>query len=254
MAKPKLTYRANAHLARYLWGEQSRIALKTLKTLTGEYSFSIQAGDLQQIDGKWYVTHTGLLRLATSKRCCGISTSVQQKLSDPAANRWVFRAVVFKNNKSKGFVAFADADPGNVSALVHGAELRIAETRAVNRALRKAYGIGLCSVEELGAFSTPSPARTASSSANGASSLNGSHKINQPRLRDQLCLLIRRFKLDPNLVKGYAADFCGTQVVSEASRESLEAFVLHLRKAAEENREALVCKLNSYAARVEVGS
>jgi hypothetical protein len=27
--------------------------------------------------------------------------------------------------------------------------MRVAETRAVNRALRKAYGIGLCSVEEL---------------------------------------------------------------------------------------------------------
>lgn len=27
-----------------------------------------------------------------------------------------------------------------------GAEMRVAETRAVNRALRKAYGIGLCSV------------------------------------------------------------------------------------------------------------
>ena len=48
-----------------------------------------------------------------------------------------------------------DADPSNVSFMVRGAELRIAETRAVNRALRKAYGIGLCSVEELGAFSSP---------------------------------------------------------------------------------------------------
>jgi hypothetical protein len=44
----------------------------------------------------------------------------------------------------------ANADPSNVSPLVRGAEMRIAETRAVNRALRKAYGIGLCSVEELG--------------------------------------------------------------------------------------------------------
>ena len=56
---------------------------------------------------------------------------------------------------SKGFVGYGDADPSNVSSMVHGAELRIAETRAVNRALRKAYGIGLCSVEELGAFSSP---------------------------------------------------------------------------------------------------
>jgi hypothetical protein len=46
------------------------------------------------------------------------------------------------------FVGY-DADPSNVSSLVHGAEIRVAETRAVNRALREAYGIGLCSVEEL---------------------------------------------------------------------------------------------------------
>jgi len=44
-----------------------------------------------------------------------------------------------------------DANPTNVSLLVRGAEMRVAETRAVNRALRKAYGIGLCPVEELGA-------------------------------------------------------------------------------------------------------
>lgn len=31
-------------------------------------------------------------------------------------------------------------------------EMRVAETRAVNRAPRKAYGIGLCSVEELGSY------------------------------------------------------------------------------------------------------
>jgi hypothetical protein len=50
-----------------------------------------------------------------------------------------------------------DADPSNVSPLVHGAEMRVAETRAVNRDLRKAYGIGICSVEEIGSFSEPAP-------------------------------------------------------------------------------------------------
>jgi hypothetical protein len=43
----------------------------------------------------------------------------------------------------------------NVSLLVRGAEMRIAETRAVNRALRKAYGIGICSVEEIGSHPGP---------------------------------------------------------------------------------------------------
>jgi hypothetical protein len=101
--------------------------------------------------------------------------------------------------------------------------MRVAETRAVNRALRKAYGIGLCSVEELGAFfSEPKPSANSSSNGTRSHGSNGSGKV-QPRLRDQLCLLIRQFKLDPNLVKSYAADFCGTEVLSEASRESVES-------------------------------
>jgi hypothetical protein len=130
--------------------------------------------------------------------------------------------------------------------MVRGAELRIAETRAVNRALRKAYGIGLCSVEELGAFSsTPRPAAV-SSQPNGHSSSNGAGN-GQPRLRDQLCLLIRQYNLDANLVKAYAAHFCGTETLRGASRELVESFIAHLSTAAKENRDALVCKLNSYA-------
>ena len=35
--------------------------------------------------------------------------------------------------------------------------MRVAETRAVNRALRKAYGIGICSVEEIGSFAESNP-------------------------------------------------------------------------------------------------
>ena len=65
-------------------------------------------------------------------------------------NFWVFKATVFKTAKCRGFVGYGDAHPGNVSPLIFNhAEMRTAETRAVNRALRKAYGIALCSVEEL---------------------------------------------------------------------------------------------------------
>lgn len=128
--------------------------------------------------------------------------------------------------------------------LVCGSELRIAETRAVNPALRKAYGIGICSVEELGAsaVSKPDPDKHRWSSAFVNHSNNG-----QPRLRDQLCVLIRQHNLDPTLVKAYAADFCGTPTLSGASRELIESFIAHLSSAAKGNRDGLVCKLNSYA-------
>jgi hypothetical protein len=70
---------------------------------------------------------------------------------------------------------------------------------------------------------------------------------NQPRLRDQLSILIRQHNLDPTLVKSYAADFCGTATLSGASRDSIESFISHLSSTAKENRDGLVCKLNSYA-------
>src|SRR6202162_2539435 len=98
----------------------------------------------------WYVTHAGLLRIAKRRRCSGIDTVIEDHLSDPNANRWVFKATVFTSSNSRGFIGYGDADPSNTSVVVHGAVMRVAETRAVNRALRKAYGIGLCSVEELG--------------------------------------------------------------------------------------------------------
>ena len=131
--------------------------------------------------------------------------------------------------------------------------MRIAETRAVNRALRKAYGIGLCSVEELGW----QPPRSASVPTDhnywtGASHSNGSE--NGHRLRDQLCIVIRKYKLDPNLVKQYAADYCGTAALKDASRELVASFISHLAESAHQNRDALVCKLNSYAKPVEAQS
>jgi len=164
--------------------------------------------------------------------------------------RWVFKAVVYKAPGSKGFIGYGDADPSNVSTLMQGAEMRIAETRAVNRALRKAYGIGLCSVEELGSVSrNSSPASDNPASTNHSS--NGSNN-GQPRLRDQLCLLIRQHNLDPTLVKAYAADFCGTPSLKEANRDLVQSFVSHLTACAKENRDMLICRLNSYAQPVEV--
>jgi hypothetical protein len=253
MKRNIVSFRSNAKLARQLWGEPSRIALRSLRELTARYSLSVAAGDLQFLDGRWYVTHSGLLQLASRRGCRGITTILQERLSDVGIGRWVFKATVFKSPSSKGFVGYGDADPSNVSSLVRGAEMRVAETRAVNRALRKAYGIGLCSVEELGAFSSQPRSSTVPSPSNGHSSSNGSGN-GQPRLRDQLCLLIRQYNLNANLVKAYAADFCGTEALSGASRELVESFISHLSAAAKENRSALVCKLNSYAQPVEVNS
>jgi hypothetical protein len=245
MKRNVVSFRSNAKLARQLWGEPSRVALRGLRELTARYSLSVAAGDLQFLDGRWYVTHSGLLQLATRRGCRGIKTILQDRFSDLTAGRWVFKATVYKSGLSKGFVGYGDADPSNVSSLVRGAEMRVAETRAVNRALRKAYGIGLCSVEELGAFSSPARSSAIPSSSNGSRSSNGSNN-GHPRLRDQLCLLIRKYELDPAQVKRYAADFCGTREIREATRDLIESFITTLADQAAKDREGLICKLSSY--------
>jgi hypothetical protein len=209
-----------------------------LETLTREFGFSVKGGDLQIINSNWYVTHTGLLALARRKKCCGIHVEAVESLCDSATNRFVLKATAFPSKDSSGFVGYGDADPSNVSPLVHGAEMRIAETRAVNRALRKAYGIGLCSVEEIGTVpNTGEKLPPQDTNSNGA----------VPKVRDRLCQIIRQHKLDPELVKAYAVDFCGTKTLRDASREQVENFVQQLADWAEKDRNALLCQLNSYA-------
>ncbi len=242
---------SNISLADAIWGPLSRFARAGLRELIRNHGLSVAGGDVQLLNDRWYVTHAGLIRLAQRKHCAGISVRQVRDYCDSATCRWVFKATVFKRFGSKGFVGYGDAEPSNVSTLVRGAEMRVAETRAVNRALRKAYGIGLCSVEELGWLTgSPGPAREQKQSVKPPHP-NGSGN-GQPRLRDRLCVLIRQYNLDPTLVKVYAADFCGTPTLKEASRDLVESFISHLAKSAKENRDGLVCKLNSYAQPVEV--
>jgi hypothetical protein len=212
--------------------------------------FSLESGDLLRIDGHWYVTHSGLIRLARRSHCAGIHTEPVAEFSDPSASSWTFKATVYKSGHCRGFIGYGDANPSNVNDLVRGAEMRVAETRAVNRALRKAYGIGLCSVEEIGPTSShpdrglhepPKHPPKSADKGNGTSST----------LRDQLTLVIRQHQLDPGLVKLYAADFCGVNELRSASRELIEDFINELTGQAANDRHALVCKLNAYAAKQE---
>jgi hypothetical protein len=237
-------------IARQLYPDLTPTQWITLKRLVVQFGLSLENGHLVLIGGSWYVTNSGLLDLACRRRCKSIKTQINSQLSNPTTRFWIVNAAV-RTEQGGEFTGCGDADPSNISELMRGAELRIAETRAVNRALRKAYGIGLCSSEEIGA--SPIPVSTDAMNAERKKpllSLNG----HQHTVRDRLCQLIRRHKLDPELVKRYAADFCGTQSLREASRESITDFVEALARQAQEDLEALICKLNGYAQQQEVAS
>src|ERR1700757_3289137 len=171
---------AEIRLAKKLLGNIATPAANRLKDLVNRQGLRVSSGDFMLLDGNLYVTHSGLLNLSRRKGCAGIHVRPVPEFSQPTSQRWAFEATVYKSKTCRGFVGYGDADPFNVSPLVHGAEMRVAETRAVNRALRKAYGIGICSVEEIGSFAAqPAPeSKKLPQPAND----NGNH--GSPKVRD----------------------------------------------------------------------
>ena len=238
--------RRNLRLARLKYGALiSHTVRLSLAALTRQFGFSMELGDVLLLDGSWYVTHSGLLRLATRRGCIGIRVVPVSGFCVPEQSRWTFRATAFKAATCKGFNGYGDADPGNVSSMVRGAEMRIAETRAVNRALRKAYGISLCSVEEIGSF-TPDSAPAAAVRKPPSSLETSEHP-----LRDRLLVLVRQYRLDAGLVKLYAAEFCGVEEIRHADRERMRLFIELLAREASNDLEALRRKLASYSKTTE---
>jgi hypothetical protein len=84
MSNGKSSYlcRRNRRLARQKWGlEQNHPLLAALKSLTEDLALSVSAGDVILLQGNWYVTHAGLLRIAkrnsVPKRvaCCSFHLS-----------------------------------------------------------------------------------------------------------------------------------------------------------------------------------
>ncbi len=193
--------RQNIALAKNWIGKLEKQKYQALVSLSQEYGFSIALGDLILLDGKWYVSHTGLIRLAQRCRCSGISVKSVRDYCDPSNSRWVFRATVYKSPRSRGFVGYGDADPSNVSSL--GPRRRNARRRNPRRQPRPPQGLWHRFMLRRGTRLVPActaePARCQTQQP--APSWNNGHSNGQPRLRDRLCLLIRQHKLDANLVK-----------------------------------------------------
>jgi hypothetical protein len=118
-------YSRNLRLARTLFGVgKQQILLTPLEHLSAMH-FDIGSGDLALLNNHWYVTHTGLLRMAKRKRCSGIHVEAVDSLCDSAADRFVLKATVYPSKDSAGFVGYGNAGASNMSLLVRGAEMRV---------------------------------------------------------------------------------------------------------------------------------
>src|SRR5689334_14259588 len=94
--------RKNKDVAETIWGPLETFLDQGLEHLTKTFSFSIAAGDVILLNGRWYVTHSGLIRLAYRESCSGISTTLVRKYSHPDSHTWTFRATVYKRNAKRG--------------------------------------------------------------------------------------------------------------------------------------------------------
>src|SRR5438045_9655113 len=70
-----------------IWPAISDFQKAQLTNLTRRHKLSPSAGDLILLDGKWYVTHSGLLSIARRKRCRGISVEAVSEFCDLVMSR-----------------------------------------------------------------------------------------------------------------------------------------------------------------------
>ena len=95
------------------------------------------------LQGKEFILFAGLLEIAHEQGLSEVSTEIVELR--PAA---VVKATV---KTSKGtFTGIGDASAENVNKMIAKHYIRMAETRAIARALRFATNIGITSVEEMG--------------------------------------------------------------------------------------------------------
>lgn len=112
-------------------------------TIDLQYLRSIKA--VISLQGREYLTHEGLLRVAHEH---GLQSIESELVSwDPATGAAVIRTTA--RGERGTYTGFGDATPDNVAKHLKGATLRMAETRAVNRALRLYTGLGKTSTDEL---------------------------------------------------------------------------------------------------------
>src|SRR5438067_735976 len=87
--------------ARNVWPDLSNRQIHGLQALLQRYELSVLGGELLLLEGKWYVTHAGLVRLAQRRHCRGIQVRPVQAFCHPTSGRWAFKATVFKSATCK---------------------------------------------------------------------------------------------------------------------------------------------------------
>jgi len=168
-----------------------------------------------------------LLDLARRLHVNGLHTEPVPSLSVPQQRRFVFRAVIFTSSKCKGFVGFGEADPSTIPPELRGCELRVAETRAISRALRRASSLA---------------ARGKDGTTEARPRLGAAKPV-----RERFQHLAKSLGITPDLLKAYAQVYCETQSLRAAGPERLTSFLDHIEDQARRDRGRLLTLIAQHA-------
>ena len=122
--------------------------MKSTTTTAMVHHITLKDRNGRVIGEKDVVSYAGLLDLAHKERLESVDTAFVQLPSKENNFAAIVRATV---KTSRGtYSAIGDASPQNVAPQIAAHFIRMAETRAIARALRTAVNIGTVAIEELG--------------------------------------------------------------------------------------------------------
>ena len=111
-----------------------------------EKTVKIKKEYLQDLHGKSYITHPGLLDAVHQ---LGIKSVATEIVSYGGVGTEAVVKASIELDSGATFTGLGDASPENVSRNIATATLRMAETRALNRCYREAANLGKTSAEEM---------------------------------------------------------------------------------------------------------
>ncbi len=80
--------RQDVRLAKSKWCDLNKLSLNSLVSVLRRHRLSLAGGDLLFVDGRWYVTHSGLLRIAARKHCQGMCVQPVKEFCDSSSARY----------------------------------------------------------------------------------------------------------------------------------------------------------------------
>ena len=122
--------------------EQKQPAPEEVVFDIGKYTVDLQ--------GKKYITHQGLLKFAHIKGLQSLSTRIIEYDIEKKSAIIECSAILEDGGNVSHFKAFGDSSTESLKPNMHPHFLGMAQTRAINRCLRLATGLGMTSFEELG--------------------------------------------------------------------------------------------------------